>query len=64
HVATATSLADKLKTVGQSIAAMQDSMKGWYQIDYASDTAGPGRGLDMTVSRPEAKIQLSNQPPH
>jgi hypothetical protein len=63
HVTTATSLADKMKTIGQSIAAMQDAMKGWYQIDYATETVGPGRGLDVTVSRADAKIQLSNQPP-
>ena len=64
HVATATSLAEKMKAIGQSIAAMQDAMKGWYQIDYATETVGPGRGLDVTVSRADAKIQLSNQPPH
>jgi hypothetical protein len=38
-------------------------MRGWYQIDYASDTPGSGAGLDVTVSRMDAKFEVSEHPP-
>jgi hypothetical protein len=63
-VSAATALSDKLKGLGQLIAATEDTLKGWYRIDYTTETVGPGRGLDVTVSRGDAKIELSNQPPH
>ena len=62
-IGTATAVPDKLKAVAQMIALEQEKMIGWYQIDYTSDTAGPGGALDVTVSREGATFKLSAGPP-
>jgi hypothetical protein len=62
-VAAATSLPDKLAGIAAMIRAQQEKMRGWYQIDYASDTPGSGAGLDVTVSRMDAKFEVSEHPP-
>ena len=62
-VAAATALPDKLAGIAAMIKAQQEKMRGWYQIDYASDTPGSGAGLDVTVSRLDAKFEVSEHPP-
>jgi hypothetical protein len=62
-VNAATALPDKLKAIGEMIAAQHEAMKTWYQVDYTTETAGPGKAVDVTVSRPNAKIDLSSKPP-
>jgi hypothetical protein len=63
NVAVATSLADKMGGIAALIRTQQDKLKGWYQIDYASDTPGGGNALDVTISRMDAKFELSDGPP-
>jgi hypothetical protein len=63
-VAVATALADKMSAIASSIRAQQDKLKDWYQIDYASDTPGAGQNLDVTISRMDAKFELSDKVPH
>jgi hypothetical protein len=58
----ATALADKMKGVAQLLAAQHEAMKTWYQVDYTTDTVGPARGLDVTVSN-GGKVELSQSPP-
>jgi Mg-chelatase subunit ChlD len=62
-VAVPTALADKMTAIAGMIRAQQEKMKGWYQIDYLSDTPGPGQALDVTVSRIDAKVELSDRAP-
>ena len=63
NVATATALADKLSSIAALIRGQQEKVKGWYQIDYTSDTPGGGSALDVTVSRMDAKVELSDRAP-
>lgn len=62
-VAAATALPDKLAAIAGMVRAQQDRMKAWYQIDYVTDTPGPGHGLDVTASPFDAKLELSDRAP-
>jgi hypothetical protein len=57
-----TALADKMKGIAQLLAAEHEAMKTWYQVAYTTDTVGPARGLDVTVSN-DGKVELSQTPP-
>jgi len=62
-IAVATALPDKMKAAAQLLVARRQKMSEWYQIDYTTNTLGPGRALDVTVSPLDAKVELSASPP-
>jgi len=62
-VAAATALPDKLKATAQLIADRRRKMADWYQVDYTTNTVGPGHSIDVTASPFDAKIELSDTPP-
>ena len=58
---TTTSIPEKLKTLATQLGADQRRMSGWYQVDFTTDAAAAAPGLDIGVSRPGVKLQMSYQ---
>jgi len=57
---TSNSLPDKLKAIGDRIAADAKQMSTWYEVEFQSETPQP-QPVDIGVARGGVKLQMSYQ---